>query len=536
VARVREWAVAAVGVALLGASMVMVAPPAGATATPLPAPAPAPVAGPAPVPAANSVDGFGSAAATTAAPAPSAPVVAIAPTAAGGGYWLASATGEVEAAGDAVTHGSLAGAPLVSPIVAMAADRATGGYWLLGGDGGIFSFGAPFFGSTGAMHLVAPVVGMAATPDGGGYWLVAGDGGIFTFGDAHFWGSTGAMQLNSPIVGMASTPDGGGYWLVAADGGIFTFGDAHFWGSTGAMTLDAPVVAMAATPDGGGYWLVAADGGIFTFGDALYQGSDGGKGGPLVVGIAAGSGGYWLAHGELSASDEGSVLRLQQLLASLGYLPLTWTPPGQQAGTPLDAELATVTPPSAGVFAWSWADPPPSLAALWQPGVATEMVTGAVMAFEAQSGLPMDGVASPALWAALIAAARHPATGTNTVGYTYALATKALPETLTVWHDAAIVDQAPANTGISVSPTPDGTWPVYSRLQSQIMTGINPDGSPYADPVQWVAYFNGGDAVHYIARGSYGYPQSLGCVEVSYQTGETVWPYLTYGSLVTVSG
>jgi N-acetylmuramoyl-L-alanine amidase len=144
-----------------------------------------------------------------------------------------------------------------APVVGMAATLDGKGYWLVASDGGIFTFGdAAFDGSTGAMHLNAPIVGMAATPDGKGYWLVASDGGIFTFGDAAFDGSTGAMSLNAPIVGMAATPDGKGYWLVASDGGTFTFGDAAFYGSEGGAPLEAPAVGMAATPDNHGYWLV----------------------------------------------------------------------------------------------------------------------------------------------------------------------------------------------------------------------------------------------------------------------------------------
>ncbi|MGH9057582.1 MAG: L,D-transpeptidase [Acidimicrobiales bacterium] len=86
------------------------------------------------------------------------------------------------------------------------------------------------------------------------------------------------------------------------------------------------------------------------------------------------------------------------------------------------------------------------------------------------------------------------------------------------------------------APTEDGTFPVYERLANQIMRGTNPDGTRYADPVAWVAYFNGGDAIHYIARPAYGYPQSLGCVEVPDQVGANTWPYLTIGTLVTVAG
>ena len=64
----------------------------------------------------------------------------------------------------------------------MAADPAAGGYWLVGADGGIFSFGAPYEGSTGALVLDRAVVAMAATADGGGYWLVGADGGVYALG------------------------------------------------------------------------------------------------------------------------------------------------------------------------------------------------------------------------------------------------------------------------------------------------------------------------------------------------------------------
>ena len=102
-----------------------------------------------------------------------------------------------------------------TPVVGMAATPDGKGYWLVASDGGIFTFGdANFYGSEGGMPLHSPVVGLAATPDGKGYWLVASDGGIFTFGDAAFYGSEGGAQLKAPVVGLAATPTGNGYWLV----------------------------------------------------------------------------------------------------------------------------------------------------------------------------------------------------------------------------------------------------------------------------------------------------------------------------------
>jgi len=203
---------------------------------------------------------------------------------------------------------------LAQPVVGMAATPDGGGYWLVASDGGIFSFGdAGFFGSTGAIQLAQPVVGMAATPDGGGYWLVASDGGVFSFGDARFFGSTGAIQLAQPVVGMAATPDGGGYWLVASDGGVFSFGDAVFAGSGARSGVrPAPTVAILASPGGHGYWLAASDGTLMAFGDAPGYGSATGRMSAPVVGVARRGG----AGLRLAAAD-GSELDLPLSAAGL---------------------------------------------------------------------------------------------------------------------------------------------------------------------------------------------------------------------------
>lgn len=229
-----------------------------------------------------------------------APLVGVAASDDGQGYWAVAADGGVFASGDAAFYGSTGGLRLNAPIVGMAATAGDDGYWLVASDGGVFAFGdATFLGSMGGRALNQPIVGMASTPTGRGYWLVAADGGVFSYGDATFLGSMGATHLNDPVVGMAATPSGGGYWMTASDGGIFAFGNAPFEGSLGGTPLNEPVVGLAATPTGNGYWLAAADGGVFAYGDAAFSGSDGGapKQGAAAVGIAGRPDGYWIAYG-----------------------------------------------------------------------------------------------------------------------------------------------------------------------------------------------------------------------------------------------
>jgi peptidoglycan hydrolase-like protein with peptidoglycan-binding domain len=240
-----------------------------------------------------------------------------------------------------------------------------------------------------------------------------------------------------------------------------------------------------------------------------------------------------------------STLRLQEVLAQLGYLPLTWTPTADEDSTVASPQamvaalpggspamqLSAAYAPPAGTFAWQQGYPA-QLRSFWSPGKANTLERGAITGFEADHGLPTDGVAGPKVWQALLTAAANDQR--NTHGYSYAIASKGSPETLTIWHDGAKVFSSLANTGIGVAPTASGTFPVYEKLPFQIMQGTNPDGSHYADPVSWVSYFDGGDAVHYFPRGSFGWPQSLGCVELPYDAAKRAYPYLPYGTLVTV--
>ncbi len=171
-----------------------------------------------------------------------APVVGMAPTPDGRGYWLVAADGGIFAFGDAPFYGSAAAAR--RGIVGMAATPDGRGYWEVSASGQVFPFGdAVFSGDASGLRLNGAIVGITPDPVTGGYWLVGQDGGVFSY-SAPFFGSTGDIRLNQPVVAMQSTGDGQGYWFVAADGGVFSYGDAPFEGSMGGQHLNRPMVGM----------------------------------------------------------------------------------------------------------------------------------------------------------------------------------------------------------------------------------------------------------------------------------------------------
>ncbi len=190
--------------------------------------------------------------------------------------------------------------------------------------------------------------------------------------------------------------------------------------------------------------------------------------------------------------------------------------------------------PQAGWFEWRFGNVPSSLAALWSPGRANVITQGAVMQFEADHGLAFDGIAGPQVWADLLkAVADRDVAGRP---YDYVYVSTGSPEYLNLWSDGRVTFQTLVNTGIPQAPTQAGTWPVYARFTVTTMSGKNPDGSTYSDPgIPWVSYFHGGDALHGFLRSQYGFPQSLGCVEMPYSSAQTLFPYTPIGTLVTVA-
>lgn len=162
---------------------------------------------------------------------------------------------------------------------------------------------------------------------------------------------------------------------------------------------------------------------------------------------------------------QGSVLRMQQLLADLGYLPLDWmasTPAGKATTLATQATMATTPPP--GKFSWRWAMPT-RFRALWRPGTYNPMTRGAVMAFEHVEGLNPVGRSNPLLWPYLAEAALVGKTNPN--GYSWVDVSQTLPEQLTLYHEGKMVLTSPANTGIPGRLTNNGTFPVYLGCATQ---------------------------------------------------------------------
>jgi lipoprotein-anchoring transpeptidase ErfK/SrfK len=164
------------------------------------------------------------------------------------------------------------------------------------------------------------------------------------------------------------------------------------------------------------------------------------------------------------------------------------------------------------------------------------MTKAAVMAFESQNNQQADGLPGPQVWTALLAAAAAQKVDANP--YVYVLVNKVQPETLTLWNNGvASVTNVLVNTGAPGADTTDGTYAVFEHVRFSEMKGTNPDGSKYDDPnVPYASYFFGGDALHGFVRANYGYPQSNGCVEMTYANAAVVWPLTPIGTVVTVEG
>jgi hypothetical protein len=419
------------------------------------------------------------------------PVVGMASTAGGSGYWLVAKDGGVFSF-HANFYGGTAGFPLAAPITGMAATADSHGYWLVGADGHVYPFGdAHQYGGMEGHGLNAPIISIIPGPGGLGYWLYAADGGVFSFGSAKFHGSTGGMRLNAPVVGMTATATGKGYWLVAKDGGVFTFGDAKFHGSTGSLRLNAPVVGMGRDGTGNGYWLGAEDGGVFTFGDAHFEGS--------AVGL--------LPH-------DRHIMQFLGMPVGNGYRMLAAPNVADVALMNVGAQGAAVSYLQTRLLAQGY----------WIPGVNgsfDRLTQQAVWAFQKANGLPRSGNVDGATQAAFRTAPRpHPRSGS---GYLFEvdktrqilmIVNNGIAQwTFNISSGSDIPYHEGANSGNA--HTPEGVFSIVSQIDGA-------DNAPLG--LLWRPKFFTfqGHAIHG-AGNVPPYPASHGCVRVTDEAMNWIW-------------
>ena len=221
------------------------------------------------------------------------PVVGIAASAGGKGYWVVTADGTVAAFGNAKSHGDLPGAGVkASDIVAIAPTANGKGYWLVGGTGA-FSPSVRQFPRLSAWRQKArgQHCRHGDVPERWGYVLVGSDGGVFAFGTSRFYGSLPSDHVRvNDVRAILASPSGKGYVLVGSDGGAFIFGSGvNFHGSLPAERVNVKdIVGIALTPDNNGYFMAGGNGSVYGFGDAKSQSMPAGLATHLPVAAIAG--------------------------------------------------------------------------------------------------------------------------------------------------------------------------------------------------------------------------------------------------------
>jgi hypothetical protein len=255
-------------------------------------------------------------------------------------------------------------------------------------------------------------------------------------------------------------------------------------------------------------------------------------------------------------------IRLEdQLLAQLRYLPVKFVPAGTTTTTTTTTVLTTTTTVPAttttttlvapalkdrlrakktsptslrkGSFVWRFPKIVGPLRSLWSVGSDNVVLQGALMNFQAVHGLSWNTGMTSTTWSLILQAATRKQFDPNK--YNYVVVSQVEPEKLMLYVNGHHTYTSFVNTGVSSAPTANGTWPVYERFTVTTMSGTYPDGKTYSDPgIPWVSYFHGGDALHGFLRSQYGFPQSLGCVEMPFANAQHLWPFTPIGTLVSV--
>ena len=172
------------------------------------------------------------------------------PASASEGFVLSGRRGQVVSAGDAPSLPAVHAAP--APIVGIASTPDGRGYYAVTDTGDVFTGGDGVYAGdlSTASHHVSDIVGITIAPGGDGYWLLGANGAIYPFGGVASFGSLLTKHVHTTsAVAMAASPTGVGYLIVTAGGNVYAFGDAHQHGSLagkGVHVNDVRDIAMSA--------------------------------------------------------------------------------------------------------------------------------------------------------------------------------------------------------------------------------------------------------------------------------------------------
>jgi len=227
----------------------------------------------------------------------------------------------------------------------------------------------------------------------------------------------------------------------------------------------------------------------------------------------------------------GSVLRLQQMLAVLHYLPLRWMPAaGQPVATTTSSALAAAFRPPAGRFSWRFPTTPTRLERLWQPGVDSVLTDGAILDFEHVEGLAPVGVANPLLWPYLVQA--YLLDESDPHGYSWLDVSTAAPREVLLWRNGRVLLTAPLDP--RAGPSPIGSWPVEGRASLEAVPVTAADGTVSTGEVHWVDLYDHGAAIYGLrAPSTTAEPDRRG-VALSEENAALIWPHLHLGTIISV--
>ena len=117
---------------------------------------------------------------------------------------------------------------LEQPIVGIAATPDGHGYWLVASDGGIFAFGdARFYGSAGTIHLKRRSSASSRAQTGGAISWWPRTVACLPLAMRRFLGSLPGKRIATSVAAVTPTNSGRGYYVVATNGRVLRIRSGH---------------------------------------------------------------------------------------------------------------------------------------------------------------------------------------------------------------------------------------------------------------------------------------------------------------------